>query len=730
MCNHKYTRDRSGYGPKGDECPYTEWYRELNNKKISNHQDSNSQLELPLDSTGVCLFHSHDLNWKREKQFTKKFLQLVQLLDEYSSKEYYDFCEFVFVGEQLESKKNSESYIFKLVKTVFMKEAKFAGAVFTEAVKFHNVEFKSYCSFEGAAFKDKLVLEKCSLASTYFDATVFEKNVYFEDDHFCGTFAIFTHAVFYNSVRFLNTKFDGMAVFSDAVFNKSKDDAFAATFQNVVFKNSAIFTGSIFFCPAEFRSVIFNLNAEFIDTLFGASKSSLRYIQKDVSFINIGLNKNGLLIFEGRDAKTKMFDDTDADISFKGEVKGIIRFKNVNFNNIIQESREELFNLEKAGRVEIGPGCIKYRFQTETKTIPADSHNQSLILEITQTFCNYFAAKNGMNLGFEIVSREKDKIRFFYFTDEDITEEEFFDRLKTTEQDLWDLLYRSTSQQVIQSNQFDILDLKINLLGIFLKIGIGIKGDRFKDRKDVEVLLDSFNFAGISRFKVDDLSDLIQKNFIGLQRKITSSVKTLETNLLKQLKESSQPSNSRQKKLILFLSANQKSEIALYLDEEYREIREALNRSKNREQFDTEALLAIRFEDLHRALLECEPYIVHFAGHGTHEGLKILDDTRFPAILRPDVLAQLFQHLSNQVECVILSACYSVKQAESISKYIPYVVGMQKDIEDEAGIEFARGFYDALGAGKTIEEAVKSGRLSIRQNCPDQADHVVTLLKK
>jgi hypothetical protein len=57
-------------------------------------------------------------------------------------------------------------------------------------------------------------------------------------------------------------------------------------------------------------------------------------------------------------------------------------------------------------------------------------------------------------------------------------------------------------------------------------------------------------------------------------------------------------------------------------------------------------------------------------------------------------------------------------------------VGIQKDIEDESSIEFARGFYDALGAGKSIEEAVESGRLSIRQNCPDQADHLVTLFKK
>lgn len=746
MCNHKYTRDRSGYGPKGDKCPYTKLYREFKNKNNSKFKKSDFPLELPLDSTGVCLFHSHDLNWKREKHFTKRFLQLVQLLDEYSSKDYYDFEEFVFVGEELESEKNSKSFILKLVDTVFKKEAKFAGSLFTDPVQFHNIEFKRYCSFGGATFKDTLETEKCSIHSAVFDKAVFEKNASFEDTHFLGAYTIFTSSVFYNTAKFMNARFDGIAVFSDAVFNKSKDDEFAAKFHTVVFENSAIFTGSIFFCPAEFRNVTFNLTAEFIDTFFGASKSTLRYNHTDVMFYSIGLEKDGLLIFESRDSKTKMFNDTDATFSFKGEVKGTLRFKNVNFNNITQKSRERLFDLEKAGRVEIGPGCIKYRFQTETKTILTGSDNQLLILEINQTFTNYFTAKNGLNLGFEIVSREDDRIRFFYFTDEDITEVEFLDRLKKTEQDLWDLLYRSPLQQAVPeksigpkdsitnistpANLFNVLDVNINLLGIFLKIGIRIKGGRFKNSKTVETLFDCINFTGIPRFKADDLPVIIQNNFFNLQQKVTGSGNTQEINIYKQLKEKSLSSNSQEKKRILLLSANPKNAVRLHLDVEFREIEEALRRSEKREQFETKAVLAIRFEDLRRALLEYKPQIVHFAGHGTQKGLTIMDEIGFPTTISPEVLSQLFQRLSNQVECVILSACYSAEQAASIDKYIPYVVGMQKEIGDKAAIEFAKGFYDTLGVGKSIDEAFELGRLAILQKFPDQANHLVLLLKR
>ena len=62
------------------------------------------------------------------------------------------------------------------------------------------------------------------------------------------------------------------------------------------------------------------------------------------------------------------------------------------------------------------------------------------------------------------------------------------------------------------------------------------------------------------------------------------------------------------------------------------------------------------------------------------------------------------------MKCVVLNACYSVAQANAISKHIDYVVGMKKAIGDEAAIKFAVGFYDALGAGRDFETAYKFGQ--------------------
>jgi len=51
-------------------------------------------------------------------------------------------------------------------------------------------------------------------------------------------------------------------------------------------------------------------------------------------------------------------------------------------------------------------------------------------------------------MGFEIIDRDKTKVSFFYFTDENISEETFSDRLAQTEQSLWDLLSIGSEEQL------------------------------------------------------------------------------------------------------------------------------------------------------------------------------------------------------------------------------------------------------------------------------------------
>jgi len=153
----------------------------------------------------------------------------------------------------------------------------------------------------------------------------------------------------------------------------------------------------------------------------------------------------------------------------------------------------------------------------------------------------------------------------------------------------------------------------------------------------------------------------------------------------------------------------------LRLDEEVREIKEGLRRARAREHFSVESVEAVSYRDIHRAILSYEPHILHFSGHGAgEEGLVFEDETGHEKLVDAEALAGLFELFAEQLECVVLNACYSQVQAEEIAKHIDYVIGMSQAIEDKAAIEFAVGFYDALLADKPIEFAYKLGCQLIR----------------
>ncbi len=168
-------------------------------------------------------------------------------------------------------------------------------------------------------------------------------------------------------------------------------------------------------------------------------------------------------------------------------------------------------------------------------------------------------------------------------------------------------------------------------------------------------------------------------------------------------------------KTILVLSANPKGTRTLRLDEEIREIKQGLQRSRKRDSFAFQSGQAVRDFDIHRSILDYDPQIIHFSGHGAGDnGLVFEDNLGQQKLVDGRALAALFELFAEQIKCVVLNACYSEIQAKAIAQHIDYVIGMSKEIGDTAAIKFAVGFYDALGAGRDFEFAYKLGCRYIR----------------
>jgi CHAT domain len=170
-------------------------------------------------------------------------------------------------------------------------------------------------------------------------------------------------------------------------------------------------------------------------------------------------------------------------------------------------------------------------------------------------------------------------------------------------------------------------------------------------------------------------------------------------------------------KKILILSANPINTSKLRLDEEVREIQSALERSRSREEFQLITKGAVRIDDLRSALLDEEPQIVHFSGHGDGtDGIALEDNSGHAQLISTESLSNLFKLFKDPVECVLLNACYSETQAEAIYQHINCVIGMAHSITDKAAIYFSKAFYDALGAGRSYKEAFDFGCNNIDLN--------------
>ena len=161
-----------------------------------------------------------------------------------------------------------------------------------------------------------------------------------------------------------------------------------------------------------------------------------------------------------------------------------------------------------------------------------------------------------------------------------------------------------------------------------------------------------------------------------------------------------------QKLKILFLAANPINTTQLRLEQELRDVKIALRQSRYRDQFDLQAVSAARINDMRQAMLDIEPQILHFSGHG-EGGAIYLEDKDGNA--RPIGAAAFANFLTNfpSVQCVVLNACYSEELGAAINTTVPFVVGMETAVEDEAAISFAVAFYDVLGSGGNYERAFR-----------------------
>ncbi len=178
----------------------------------------------------------------------------------------------------------------------------------------------------------------------------------------------------------------------------------------------------------------------------------------------------------------------------------------------------------------------------------------------------------------------------------------------------------------------------------------------------------------------------------------------------------------KQKKTILFLAANPQNTPRKMFDQECSEIEKGLELSNHRELFVFKKKFSVKMRDIRRALLYHEPQIVHFCGHSESGGFIVEGEGDSSDIFSRGSLAELLQLFEKNVECVMLSGCYSEELANAINEKIAYVAGIEPGVPDKTAIEIIVAFYDGVVHRKTYEFSYKLGVTADMHISEDQID--------
>lgn len=235
MCNHTYMGNYKDTPFMGRTCPYPKFYEMA--QATATTAELSCTLALPVDDRGACIFHSKDIAWKRENEFTTRFLELVQLLNADNMVKHYDFVEFVFVGQKLGSKERAEHATLRIFDVIFKKQAFFNGAIFLDSFEIEDVDFSDGANFCGAMFSKDVKIASARFNGLIFNRANVKQLAFFTKVAF-ESYAYFDEAVFSGEVKFEDSRFLRDTDFSSVVFAPSDEES-PVRFLNVRFEGNA-----------------------------------------------------------------------------------------------------------------------------------------------------------------------------------------------------------------------------------------------------------------------------------------------------------------------------------------------------------------------------------------------------------------------------------------------------------------------------------------------------------
>lgn len=171
----------------------------------------------------------------------------------------------------------------------------------------------------------------------------------------------------------------------------------------------------------------------------------------------------------------------------------------------------------------------------------------------------------------------------------------------------------------------------------------------------------------------------------------------------------SESSNTNRPKL-LFLASQPRDHFVLHLGKEIEKIRE-----KSGGYFDIQTQWSLTVEKMIGALITERPQLVHYSGHGEHDGILVEDHAGMGKSIPNEALVRFFSQsfINEGVDCVVLNCCDSADYAQSISKHTGYAIGMSDKTRDDIARVFSQTFYQGLASDLSIIDSFSLASVSV-----------------
>ncbi len=374
--------------------------------------------DVPVDDEGKCLFHSNNLEWKRQQQCGERFLDLLRTVANDEALEYIDFREFIITGGYfaekeialLENTFADDTVVLlggvQLSKPLMLRGARFCDDLIVSQlscvdIDFDEAVFKGVTSFIGCHFQD---------FTSFIGGTRFEQNLVIED-------CIFEQLVSLDRAVVMEQLFISFSEFKGGISGLNMHQLASdiiCQFSNAEFGAYSSFIDAEFQAPLVFDQCVFKGELRFDNSrLKGRFQMKNPSVQEKIYFVST-------------DSERKIFENA-VDFELEEdcfEAHGQLVFQNANLYNANPEFKESIRSLELKHQIDIREGCFLYRNGVE-KIFKYNRLTHALIEDVARAFMRFFEANYARNLKVDVTrDLRKEEIRVVFHSDEAMSMED------------------------------------------------------------------------------------------------------------------------------------------------------------------------------------------------------------------------------------------------------------------------------------------------------------------